>query len=914
MIIPRNLTMARIAMAYVLFLALNLGSQAVRVYDLRCEMMQNPWGVDNLTPALSWKIATDHNGIKQKAYQILAATSAELVNEKDANLWNTGKVSSEQSIWVQYAGKKLSSGSVVYWKLKVWDETGAESNWSATGRFSVGLLEASDWKGKFIGMERADTTASPMLRKTFQVTAKQKNAFLHICTLGYHEIYINGKPISDDVLAPSVVEYAKRYHSMSYNISPFLKEGSNDIVIWLGKAWYDASTKGVIGKGPYTKAQIDIVDGSKRKTIVATDKTWRARKSGYYFPGSWSRVKFEGEDVVASELLTDLSSESLDKATWQDAYEAPVPERPISPMTCEPNKIQEKIKPASISRFTRKIWMADMGKSIVGWTKIKFGKLRKGQKIDISYCDMLGLNGDFEAGVFTDHYTASGEGEETFCNKFNYHAYRYIKITGLDKMPELDDITAYSIYTGYDTKSSFVCNDADINAIHNMVHYTFKCLTQSGYMVDCPHLERQGYGGDGNASILAAQTMYELYPLYTNWIQAYGDAQEENGDLPHAAPVAHRCGGGPFWCVFIANAPWQTYLQYGDRDILEDYYPHMQRFLRFAESYMENGLVTLNNRWPNTNRRHWFLGDWALPNEEHQLHTRSIDEVNSCALSWAYSIMAKIAKVLNKTEDHVKYTQKHQEMNKLIHKTFYNPSEKTYASGLQLDLAFPLFVGATPEEVTKDINQSLKDITYNRFEGHFFTGLVGIPILTQWLTRAGEAQLMYDMLKQRSFPGYLYMIENNATTTWEHWNARRSRIHNCYNGIGSWFYQALGGILPDEQQPAYKHFLIKPQIPDGITFVRTSQPTPYGNISVDWTKSEQTFDLKIEIPAGTKATIEVPFKAVSAEIPPSGLIRYGLVYDEKQRDRKTDTPATQYAPDKPIELESGKYRILYHLK
>ena len=433
-------------------------------------------------------------------------------------------------------------------------------------------------------------------------------------------------------------------------------------------------------------------------------------------------------------------------------------------------------------------------------------------------------------------------------------------------------------------------------------------------MVDCPHLERQGYGGDGNASILAAQTMYELYPLYTNWIQAYGDAQEENGDLPHAAPVAHRCGGGPFWCVFIANAPWQTYLQYGDRDILEDYYPHMQRFLRFAESYMENGLVTLNNRWPNTNRRHWFLGDWALPNEEHQLHTRSIDEVNSCALSWAYSIMAKIAKVLNKTEDHVKYTQKHQEMNKLIHKTFYNPSEKTYASGLQLDLAFPLFVGATPEEVTKDINQSLKNITYNRFEGHFFTGLVGIPILTQWLTRAGEAQLMYDMLKQRSFPGYLYMIENNATTTWEHWNARRSRIHNCYNGIGSWFYQALGGILPDEQQPAYKHFLIKPQIPDGITFVRTSQPTPYGNISVDWTKSEQTFDLKIEIPAGTKATIEVPFKAVSAEIPPSGLIRYGLVYDEKQRDRKTDTPATQYAPDKPIELESGKYRILYHLK
>lgn len=910
-----NATTARHIFFFLLLLtACFINSHAVRVYDLRCEMMQNPWGVDNTAPALSWKIATDHNGIRQKAYQILAASRPEWVNEKDADLWNTGKTDSEQSIWVKYAGKKLTSGSIVYWKLKVWDETGTESKWSATGHFSVGLLKASDWKGKFIGMERADTTAAPMLRKTFHFSGNPQAAFLHICTLGYHEIYINGKAVSNDVLAPSVVEYAKRYHSMSYNIRSFLQEGNNDIVIWLGKAWYDASTKGVAAKGPYTKAQIDVLDGSAWKTLVATDKSWSARTSGYYFPGSWSRVKFEGEDVVASELLPDLTTPTLDKATWQQAIEASVPERPITPMTCEPNKIQEKIRPVSISNFTRKIWMVDMGKSIVGWTKIKFGKLRKGQKIEISYCDMLGLNGDFEAGVFTDHYTASGEGEETFCNKFNYHAYRYIKINGLENMPEPDDITSYSIYTGYDTKSSFVCNDKDINAIHDMVHYTFKCLTQSGYMVDCPHMERQGYGGDGNASILAAQTMYELYPLYTNWIQAYGDAQEDNGDLPHAAPVAHRCGGGPFWCVFIANAPWQTYLQYGDKDILKEYYPHMQRFIKFAESYMENGLVTLNNRWPNTERRHWFLGDWALPNEEHQLHTESIDDVNSCAMSWAYDIMAKIAGVIGKTEDQKNYEHKHQEINKLIHKAFYHSDKNAYASGLQLDQAFPLFVGATPQDKTSQVNQSLKDLTYNRFEGHFFTGLVGIPILTQWLTRAGEAQLMYDMLKQRSFPGYLYMIENNATTTWEHWNARRSRIHNCYNGIGSWFYQALGGILPDEQQPAYRHFFIKPQIPDGITFVRTSKPTPYGNINIDWTKSQQTFDLKIEIPAGTTATIEVPFKAVSAEIPPQGLIRYGLVYDEKQRDRKTDVPATQYDPKKPIELESGKYRIIYHLK
>ena len=190
---------------------------------------------------------------------------------------------------------------------------------------------------------------------------------------------------------------------------------------------------------------------------------------------------------------------------------------------------------------------------------------------------------------------------------------------------------------------------------------------------------------------------------------------------------------------------------------------------------------------------------------------------------------------------------------------------------------------------------------------------MGIPILTQWLTEAGEAQLMYDMLKKRSFPGYLYMIENGATTTWEHWNARRSRIHNCYNGIGSWFYQALAGIVADEAQPAYRHFFVRPQMADGISFVRCSKPTPYGDIKIDWTLGKQTFDLKVVIPAGTTATIEVPFEARSAEIPPSGLMRYGLIYNHDQRDKRPQTPPTTYDPKKPIELQSGSYRIIYHL-
>jgi len=887
---------------------------AIGLYDLRCEMLHQPWGIDNTRPALSWKIAAGQNGLRQTAYQILAASSPELLTEEKADLWNTGKVVSSESLWITYAGKPLTSRSVVYWQVRAWDEEDKPGGWARGAHFSIGILDKSLWEGQYIGMKRENAKAQPMLRKTF-LCQKKGTAFLHLSTLGYHEVYLNGQKVSDDVLVPAMVEFKKRSLCMTYNVTPLLREGENDLVIWLGTGWYEAGKSGVKEGGPYVMAQIDQQEADGWNTLVKTDETWQARESGYYFDGSVSPYAFGGDLVKAEELLPDLSHESLEAASWQPATPLLALDSPltteVTPMMCEANKVQMAIQPQQITRFKEDVWMVDMGRSIVGWVRFHLGKLSKGQQVRVSYCDMLGLNGDFDYGVYTDRYIASGQGDETFCNKFTYHAFRYMKIQGLGHQPSLSDIEGLSIYTGYEKESAFVCNDADINAIHDMVHYTFKCLTQSGYMVDCPHHERQGYGGDGNASILAAQTMYDMYPLYRNWLQAYGDAQGEDGEVPHAAPNPWDCGGAPFWCAFIVNAPWQTYLQYGDRRMLERFYPNMQRYLQYAEKYMPDGLLSIENRWSSSKLKNWFLGDWALPNEEHQHHTESIDDVNSCSMSWVYGIMSRVATVLGKPTDAALYTQKQLDINEKIHQKFYN-REGSYAHGLQLDAAFPLFVGATPEKLRDKVNARLKRDIYGRWQGHLFTGLVGVPIVTQWLTKAGEAQVVYDMLKQRSFPGYLYMIENKATTTWEHWNARRSRIHNCYNGIGSWFYQALAGIVPDESSPAYRHFYIRPQMADGISFVRALKPTPYGDITVDWNLSEQTFDIRITIPPGTNATFEVPasLRDGTAEMPPTTLMRYGLIYNENQRDHAAAPDPVKYNAAEPIQLESGTYRII----
>lgn len=899
--------------SFLAFLLIAAHAFALSAFDLRCEMLHQPWGIDTAVPCLGWKLDTPHNGVRQTAYQIMAASRQDLLDEERPDLWDSGQVMSSRSQWVVYGGQPLASRSVVYWQVRVWDEEGKASPWAKGAHFSVGIIDKSLWQGKYIGMPRDDRAIQPLLHRTFQCNALGEQAFLHISTLGYHEVYINGERVGDDVLVPAVSQFTKRHQSMTYEVGNLLVEGRNDIVVWLGGGWYDGSAPGVQPGGPYVMAQIDQQSDSGWQTLVCTDDSWRARRSGFYNDGITAQGRFGGETVRAGEVLPDLQASTLDSASWEAVVALQGMQQDITPMMCEPNKVMMEVQPQEIRRFGDDEWMVDMGRSVVGWTRIHLGRMKKGQTVTISYCDMLGLNGDFEYGVFTDRYIAGGTGDETFCNKFNYHAYRYIKIKGLGRCPAISDIAGLGISTGYTTASAFVCNDTDINAIHDMVHYTFRCLTQSGYMVDCPHLERQGYGGDGNASILSAQIQYDMYPLYRNWLQAYGDAQGADGRVPHVAPTPWPCGGGPFWCAFIANAPWQTYLQYGDERILRRYYPHMKKYLQYAHKYMPDGLLSLENRWPTSPLGHWFLGDWALPNEEHQLHTESIDVVNSCSMSMVLGIMARVAGVLGSSEDSVAYSNEQQQVNRRIHETFFNKREASYANGLQLDMAFPMFVGATPEKTVPEVCKALHDATYQRFDGHLFTGLVGVPILTQWLTRSGDAQMMYDMLKQQGFPGYLYMIENGATTAWEHWNARRSRIHNCYNGIGSWFYEALAGIVGDERHPAYSHFFIRPQMANGISFVRALKPTPYGPIAVDWKLGKASFDITIDVPTGTTATLECPegLKPKSAEMPQTGLIRYGLVYNEDQREKKTDTPPQMFEPDKPIELQSGRYRIIY---
>ena len=849
---------------YFIFLAAALSAcqdpSALTVEGLKCEWLENPLAIDNTAPHLSWQMKSRQNGAAPSAYQILVATSLDRLNEAGADLWNTGKVSDAASIGIPYGGKPLASRSQAYWTVRVWNQDGAPSAWSRPAHFGVGLLKADDWSADacYIGVEQADekTQSAPLLRKSFTCGHADGKALLHVNSLGYHEAYVNGRAVTDAVLAPAVSQWGKRSQIVTYDVTSLLQPGENELVLWTGIGWYQPHNKAVVPGGPYVRAQLDVLTPQGAETLVATDATWQSAESGRRTFGAWLPHQMGGEIVDARTTPADLSPQTLDALAWKPVVVAEIPAHQATPQMCELNRKIRSFYPVSMQQDADGWYIYDMGTNFVGFTEVKMPLVADGAQVELHYDDyFLTDSVGFREGLYTDYYIGNGQADGIFSSKFNYKGYRYLKLIGLKEALPLSDITASLVHTDYSGKATFACSDDDMNAIYTMTHRTLEALSLGGYIVDCPQIERLGYGGDGNASAVTAQTFFNLAPLYLNWMQAWSDCQRPDGGMPHTAPNPYTAGGGPYWCGFIIPASWQTYVNYGDRRLMDRYYPVMQKWLGYAESYQVDGLL---KQWPNTEYRGWYLGDWVPPMGIHPQDPASIDIVNNCFLSDCYHMMAKIAKVLGKESDIPGYQQKHEALNALIHETFFDREKSSYASGSQIDLIYPMLVGATPEPTVKEVEETLFQESAGRFKGHIATGLVGISILTQWATQHQEADFVYSMLKKRTYPGYLYMIDHGATLTWEEWDGERSQLHNCYNAIGSWFIQALAGITPDEAAPGYRHFHVRPQLVDGITWAKASKDTPYGLMSVEWERNVDSFTLSVEVPIGTSATAFLP--------------------------------------------------------
>lgn len=818
-------------------------SPSFEVYDLTCEGLEQPLGIDSAQPNFSWKIKSTQP-MEQEAYEIQVAGSESGLLSGKADLWSTGRVESDAQVMIPYEGKPLASRQQCWWRVRVWKSAEEASGWSSPQRFGIGIIGSDKLAGSYIGAVPGDGKA-PLLRKSFSVDGNLQDAVLYVNSLGYHEAYINGKAVSQAVLNPAVSQLDKRSLIVAYDVTDLLKKGTNELLIWASSGWYKPRAFRATYAGPLVKAELDAVTPEGMKPVVYTDATWEGAWSGYSDYGSWWSWEFGGERIDARVVPRDLSN--LDKLAWSPVDVVDVEGIEASQMMCEPCLVQEELIAKSIEPYgDTGGWLVDFGRVVNGMLDITLPGMPEGHVSTASFCDNLTADGKVDA-VSCNYYVSSGANEgDRFVNKFNHHVFRYVLLDSIPQAPGLEGIKALRMRTDYKAASSFESSDPEMNAIHDMVRYTLENLAFDGYMVDCANIERLGYGGDGNASALSFQIMFDSAPLYVNWLQAWNDVIREDGGLPHTAPNPYSAGGGPYWCGFIVQAPWRAWMSFADKRLLERCYPTMKHWLDYVDAYTVDGLL---KQWPNTEYRNWYLGDWAAPTGVDVTDPESVDLVNNCSLCQVYKELEQIAVIVGHPEDAALYKARYDALAVRINEVLYHPEDCTYASGSQIDMAYPMLVGIVPQELLGQVRDKLIERTATVYEGHLKTGLVGVPVVTEWATLAGECEWMYGMLKQHGYPGYLHMLDNGATGTWEHWNADRSRLHNCFNGIGSWFYQALGGLIPDE--PGYKHVRILPQVPDGLEKVRITKETPYGTIVVERNGN----NLHFELPVGVKATV-----------------------------------------------------------
>ncbi len=369
---------------------------AFSAQELRCEYLSNPLGIDVLKPRLSWILSPAENVSSQSAYRILVASTPEILQKEQGDLWDSGRVASGQNTWIEYGGKDLASGQRACWKVRVWSDRGKASSWSAPAFWSMGLLQPSDWHAKWIGERRPDGTAEgtplpfPWLRKTFNLTQKPGRAVTYVNPLGYYELYINGKKVDDHVLSPAVSDYSRRNLYVTHEVADYLVPGKNVIALWLGRGWYVKGHPGVIHNGPLVRAQLDIFSGDEKTTQIVTDETWKVHESPITPLGRGTAFgDYGGERYDAAFELPGWNEVTLDDSGWPVVGIFQPPQVLTAAQMVEPNRLIETIKAGRVEAYSQGGWVIDMGKNFTGWLEIKLPSIPKGTTVKLEYSDQM---------------------------------------------------------------------------------------------------------------------------------------------------------------------------------------------------------------------------------------------------------------------------------------------------------------------------------------------------------------------------------------------------------------------------------------------------------------------------------------------------------------------------------------------
>ncbi|HEV3251328.1 MAG TPA: family 78 glycoside hydrolase catalytic domain, partial [Puia sp.] len=554
-----------------------------------CENLTNPIGLDTRLPRFSWKLVSDRRNLTQKAYEIRVSKQQATLLKGAALIWATGKVVSDSSVHITYSGQPLQSGTKYYWQVRAWDNFGKTTGWSAPAYWQMGLLDTTDWKAKWISAGFSEDTVlrpSPIFFKKFRINKKIFSAFAYITAHGLYETQINGKRVGDSYLTPGWTSYNKRLQYQTYDVASQLTEGENAIGITLGNGWYRgflawAGNKNLYGNDEAVLFQLDLryTDGTSEN--IASDESWKSSLGPIR-----SAEIYDGEIIDARYEKTGWTKAGNDAGSWKAVAVLAYPKDNLIASTSQPIRKHEIFKPVKIFKTPRGEQLIDFGQNLVGWVQVKVSG-KKGDSIRLYHAEVLDKTGNFytenlRAAKAEDIFVLNGNGEESFEPHFTFHGFRYVKVEGYPGELNPENFRAVALYSDMPVTGSFSCSNALINQLQHNIQWG-----QKGNFLDvptdCPQRdERLGWTGDAQVFSRTATFNMNVNNFFDKWLKDVAADQMSNGSVPFVVPnVLGEGGGSTGWADVATIIPWNMYLVYGDKRILEQQYGSMKAWVDF---------------------------------------------------------------------------------------------------------------------------------------------------------------------------------------------------------------------------------------------------------------------------------------------------------------------------------------------
>ena len=803
----------------------------------------------------------------------------------------------------------------------------AAEGWQQKGFDDAGWKAALEWA------PNSGSDAAPLghpwipdsvksLRHTFAVSSPVKSARLYSTALGTYEIFLNGKRVSEDVMAPGWTDYRERVMYQTYDVTAMVAKGKNAIGALLAPGWYETPLEWFQQPNNYgdtppaLRAQLRIEHADGSVDWVATSDDWKADTS--YILHS---ELYDGESQDARRGQPGWDTAQFDASKWKSVIAIEPKPAAIESQQYPPIRVERTLAAVALTQPKPGVYVYDFGQNQAGVERVRV-EGPAGTKVRLRFAEILNADGtvyldNMRTAKVTDYFTLSGKGVEEFTPQFTYHGYRYAELTGLPTAPGKDAVTAVVFHTDAPFAAKLSAGNQIINKLWSNIVWGQRANFMS-VPTDCPQRdERLGWMADAQVFWRTASYNMNLAAFTRKYTADIRGTQAGTPIYGIYAPgtAKENMGTGAGWSDAGVIIPWTSWLQNGDTKVVDQNWEAMEKYLAAIEAANPDGL------WKNLSGTPF--GDWLSPEGK-------TDQTLIATASWAYNVtlMREMAHATGRSADEQKYAEQFEKIRAAFAKQFVhddgyvagadnspsafgqinNPDAKSKGGDTQTGYVLTLHMNIVPEEQRAAVAAKL----VAKIEGNhglLSTGFLGTPYLLEELTKTGHADLAYKLLLNTAYPSWGYLVEHGATTTWERWNgdqmmgdpSMNSYNHYAYGAVADWIYRYAAGVDATPLDAGFHTVVLQPVFDARLGSVNFSYPSSYGLIKSSWTLKGTAADWSVTIPANTT----------------------GWLSAESASEYKLGgTPLAESKLAKPVtldgksgyELEAGSYRFSVKLK